>query len=221
MNVSRKYYLLLVDIKGSTRQALQDRQKLFEVLEKEIQRLNSSLSPKPVLSLQISYGDEVAGLFDSPTNLYDAADVFRSCLFDRAEVRFVAVYGEIGVVSEDIRKIGGEIFKRADDLMRRLKRERGFCKWAVGYPFLDQVLTSLTEMSNTLLKNMTPYQHELYCRLKSGASKTTIATVLKKHKQSVSNSIKRGGAELVLQAEETIRMTLERLDGEKQKGGRG
>jgi hypothetical protein len=221
MDISKKYYLLLLDIKGSTRQALQDRQKLFETLEKEIQRLNGSLNPKPVLSLQISYGDEVAGLFDSPGNLYDAVDALRSCLFDKAEVRFVAVYGEIGVVSEDIRKIGGEIFKRADDLMRRLKRERGFCKWAAGDPFLDQLLTSLTEMSNTLLKNMTPYQHELYCRLKSGEAKTTIASTLKKHKQSVSNSVKRGGAELVLQAEETIRMTLERLDVEKQKRGRG
>ena len=211
MNVSRKYYLLLVDIKDSTKQNPRRRQELFQTLENEIQRLNGNLVPRPILDLQISYGDEVAGFFDSPESLYDAVDALRGCLRDQAEVRFVAVYGEIGIVTQDIRKVGGDVFKQAAELMDKLKKERGFCKWAVGDAFLDQLFTSLTEMSNALLKNMTPYQYELYDHLKSGESKVMIAAALGKHKQSVSNSVKRGGSELVLQAEETIRMALEKL----------
>ncbi len=211
MDISKKYYLLLVDVKGSTKQAPLRRQKLFQTLENEIQRLNRSLVPGPILDLQISYGDEVAGFFGSPENLYDAAAALRGCLRGKAEVRFVAVYGEIGIVTQDIRKVGGDVFKRAAELMDRLKRERGFCKWAVGDAFFDQLFTSLTEMSNALLKNMTPYQYELYDRLRSGESKAVIAAALGKHKQSVSNSVKRGGAELVLQAEDSIRTTLEKL----------
>ena len=220
MDISRKYYLLLVDVKGSTKQTPKRRQELFQTLEKEIQRLNQSLDPKPVLDLQISYGDEVAGFFDSPENLYDAVDALRGCLIDKAEVRFVAVYGEIGIETNDIRKVGGDVFKQAGELMDKLKRERGFCKWAVGDVFLDHLFTSLTEMSNALLKNMTSYQRELYYRLKTGESKTAIASTLGKYKQSVSDSAKRGGAELVLQAEKTIRMALEKLGGEKKQEGR-
>lgn len=221
MDISRKYYLLLVDVKGSTKQTPNQRQKLFQTLEEEIQKLNQTLRPKPVLDLQISYGDEVAGFFDSPENLYDAVDALRGCLIDKAEVRFVAVYGEIGIVAKDIRRVGGDVFKQANELMGRLKKEGGFCKWAVGDAFLDQLVTSLTEMSNALLKNMTSYQRELYYRLKIGESKTAIASTLGKYKQSVSASVKRGGAELVLQAEKTIRMALEKLGGEKKQEGQG
>lgn len=219
MEISTKYYLLLVDIKSSTGHTPDYRHKIFQSLENEIYRLNSSLNPKPVLDLQISYGDEITGLFDSPKKLYDTVDALRGCLFRTTGFRFVVVYGHVGIVSEDIRKIGGDIFKRASGLMDKLKKERGFCKWAVEDSFLDQLLISLTEMSNALLKNMTSYQYKLYCRLKLGASKTAIAGALGKHKQSVSNSLKRGGAELVLQAEESIRTTLEMLHNEKQKEG--
>ncbi len=193
-----------------------DRARVFQTLEEELQRINSTITPKPVRNLQISYGDEIAGLFDSPVNLYNVVDAVQQAIFEIGKIRFVAVCGYAGVVTEDIRQIGGEVFKSAGKLMSDLKRSRSFCRWSLGDTLQDRILTSLTEMSNLLLNNMTSYQYKVYCLLKSGASQVEIAAKLLKHQQSVSDAVKRGSAEEVLQAEETIRAVLLSLSQRKE-----
>ena len=217
MDLSRQYYLLLIDIQGSTSLPAAVRSQVFDVLTQELRRLNETVEPKPVRSLQLSYGDEVAGLFDSPNGFYSIVSSLRDALFGFSRIRFVAVCGYAGVASEDIRQVGGDIFKRAGAMMDELKRSRGFCRWALGSELQDQVLTSLTGMSNLLLENMTSYQYEVYGLLKTGVAQTEISAKLQKHRQSVSDAAKRGGAREVLLAEASIQSVLSKLD--KKTGG--
>jgi DNA-binding CsgD family transcriptional regulator len=193
-------YLLLVDLKDSTRLAPDAADRLFVRLEERLAELNRHLDPAPVLGLTISYGDEVAGLFDTPVHLYDIAQQIRDWLRPEVGIRFVAVRGPIGRYSADIRQVGGEVFKRADGAIRAIKRSRRVCRWLIGSPNVDTTLDSLTEMSNAVLEGMTDYQREVYGLLAGGLSQTEAAARLGKYPQSVSDAVRRGRADLVLEA---------------------
>jgi len=119
MDPASDHYLLLIDLKESTRLAPKAAERLFGRLEARLAELNRRLDPTPVLGLTISYGDEVAGLFDTPIHLCGVVEQVRDCLHPEVGIRFVAVRGPIGRLSDDIRQVGGEVFKRADLVVRR------------------------------------------------------------------------------------------------------
>jgi DNA-binding CsgD family transcriptional regulator len=204
MDVLQSYYLLLIDLKESTKLAPQVASLQFARLEERLGYLNAILDPGPVLGLSLSYGDEVAGLFDSPHSLYQAVDEVRDSLWPDLTVRFVATWGFVGRESDDIRQVGGEIFKRASEAILHLKKRRRFCAWLMGNPTLDAALDSLSEMSNSLLDEMTEYQRNVYRLLAGGHAQKEIAARMQKLPQSVSDAIKRGRADLVLEAKEAI-----------------
>jgi hypothetical protein len=212
MNTDSDYYLLLIDIRESTRLQGKKAQRVMERLEAEIRRLNRTLKPKPTIGLSINYGDEVAGLFISPLQFFDVVESMRDVLHPDVQLRFVAAKGKISVPSKDIRKVGGEVFKKADAAIQRLKKERRFSRWLLGDPILDTVLTALTEMSNAVLENMTSYQRMAFSLLKQGFSQKTVSKKLGKHPQSVSDAVKRGKADLLLEAHSAIRQMLARID---------
>jgi hypothetical protein len=198
------HYLLLIDLKRSTRLAPEAASRLFGRLEERLGDLNRQLEPRPVLGLTISYGDEVAGLFDSPVRLYDIVDQIREMLHLEVGIRFVAARGSIGRFSQDIRQVGGEVFKRADGAMRAIKKQRRFSKWLIGGPTGNTALDALTEISNAVLEDMTAYQRDVYQLLAGGLSQAEIAVQMGKHRQSVSDAVKRGHAECVIEARGAI-----------------
>ena len=204
MDPASDHYLLLIDLKESTRLAPKAAERLFGRLEARLAELNRRLDPPPVLGLTISYGDEVAGLFDTPIHLYGVVEQIRDCLHPEVGIRFVAVRGPIGRLSDDIRQVGGEVFKRADLAIRAIKKGRRFCRWLIGSPVVNSALDSLSEMSNAVLESMTVYQREVHSLLSGGLSQTEAAARLGKYPQSVSDAVRRGRADLVLEAREAI-----------------
>ncbi len=215
MDTKRDYYLLLIDVRGSTRMVPKRLDRVMERLGTELPRINRRLGRDLTLGLRVSYGDEVAGLFASASRLYDAVAAVRDALHPDARLRFVVVKGRVAVASRDIRKVGGLAFKQADDAMERLKKQRGFARWFVGDPVTDAVLNSLTGMSNTLLEGMTAYQRQVYVLLGNGVSRKDAARKLRKYLQSVSTAARTGKADAVLEAAATIRAVLARLDERK------
>lgn len=208
LNTSRLYFLLLIDIKKSTKLAEASRKTIFRQLTEKLQELNQRLQPKPLLNLKISYGDEVAGLFEHPAHFHRIVCELREALFPEATFRFVAVKGRIGVPAPDIREIGGEVFKTADEQMKRLKKRDGFCSWQIKDETGNGTLTALSEMSNTLLERMTRYQREVYQLLAQGLSQKDIADKLQKYPQSVSNAVKQGAADQVISANKVLHRLL-------------
>ncbi|RMF64356.1 MAG: hypothetical protein D6743_09420 [Calditrichaeota bacterium] len=210
INTNKKYYLLLIDIKKSTRMRASTRKKIFHKLKSKIEELNKTLSPKPLIELTINYGDEIAGLFETPSPFYHIISELREAIYPEAAFRFVAGYGRIGMPSTDLREVGGEVFKQANECMRRLKAQDNFCAWSLKDKEENLILNSLVEMSNTLLQRMTAYQHQVYLLLKAGMSQKKISEELSKYPQSVSNAIKRGASDQVIRAERVIHRMLEK-----------
>ena len=212
MNTRTEYYLLLIDVRGSTALDPGDMRRLVRRVEAEIRRINQAFRPRPVLGLAMSYGDEVAGLFTTPTELFEAAKAVRGAVHPLATIRFVVTRGRIALASKDIRKIGGEVFKKANEHMNRIKRTGSFCRWVLGSGALDSALTSLCMMSNTLLEDMTSYQREVFIHLERGTPQKEIARKLQKHPQSISDAVKRSKAILVLDAHRAINGILENVN---------
>ncbi len=213
MDVTRDYYLLLIDVRGSTKLAPPDlARRTMNRLEKTLARLNDEMKRDLVIGLSLSYGDEVAALLRRAAHLFDVVAAVRDTLHPDATIRFVAVRGKIGVASDDIRQVGGPVFKQTDDAMVRLKKQRGFCSWLLKDRALDDTLNSLTGMSNALVEEMTDYQRRVYASLGRGMSGKLVAKRLGKYPQSVSDAGKRGRAKLVLAGEATIRRMLSAMN---------
>ena len=202
LDVNRPYVLFLADIQASSKLPSAVREAVFQRIESENKRLNSSLAPSLLLNLSISYGDEIAGLFQDASALYGVADALRQAIYPEAYLRFVVVRNRIGVASTDIRQIGGPIFKRASERIEYLKRRNRFCNWDLGRGELDGSLEALVELSNSLIQRMTAYQREIWRLLRSGRSQAQIAKMLSKHQQSVSRAVIDGGTNLLLMAEQ-------------------
>ena len=209
LDVNRPYVLFLADIQASSKLPSAVRETVFQRIESENERLNSSLAPSLLLNLSISYGDEIAGLFQDARTLYGVADALRQAIYPEAHLRFVVVRNRIGVASTDIRQIGGPIFKRASERIEYLKRRNRFCSWDLGRGELDGSLEALVELSNSLIQRMTAYQREIWRLLRSGRSQAQIAKMLSKHQQSVSRAVIDGGTNLLLMAEKQIQTLLE------------
>ncbi len=209
MNLRRSYYLLLGDVQRSTSRSSSERRTLFRKLDGAIERLNGNLDPEPVLGLTRSYGDEVAGLFEEPRRIYDVISELRDAIHPHSTLRFVVARGRVGVASDDITQVGGPVFKRANHLMDRVRKERRFCRWEVGKPAIDAALTSLSDQSNASIESMTPYQRRIFQLLREEMLQVDIAKKLRKHQQSVSEATKRGRADLVVDGEAAIRALLD------------
>jgi hypothetical protein len=204
LNTNTNYYLLLIDIKQSTRIPAAGRKAAFGRLEQQLAELNNDPDIAPVRGLEISYGDEVAGLFRTPARLYRIIQILRKTLLPEMTFRFIVTHGKIGIVSKDIRRIGGIVFKDADTGIKKLKRQKRFCRWLIADSTTNRVLDSLTELSHEIYSRMTEYQRTVYHQLQTGSTRKKVAENLKKHPQSVSDAVKRGGAEILLDAEQTV-----------------
>ncbi len=179
LKITKKYFLLLIDIKKSTSLPHATRKKVFEELDLLLRKLNRKLNPKPVLRLSVSYGDEIAGLFETPKQFYEIVTQLREGLFPKAQFRFVAAQGKIGVASKDIRKLGGEVFKKADERIKQLKKQDQFGAWVFRNTKENEILNSLTEMSNEILARMTTYQRDVWQLLEQGLTQNEISKQLK------------------------------------------
>ena len=122
LDVNRPYVLFLADVKASTKLKPNVCQGVFDRIGEVIAKLNNELEPPPLLNLSISYGDEIAGLFENPRYAYRVADSLRAAAYPDTKMRFVVVQDKIGIGSEDIRQIGGPVFKQANECIRSLKR---------------------------------------------------------------------------------------------------
>lgn len=204
IEVGKDYFLLLFDMKNSTKLSAVKAKDKFEKLEDAIQHFNDQLQSQIALPMSINYGDEIAGLFYSPKSFYLVADQFRQILFPETTIRFVAIKGQVAVVSDDIRQIGGTIFKKANEEMVRLKKEDKFSWWGIDSAPINESLTALSELSNAVINDMSEYQREVYSLLKQGFNQKEIAQKLDKYAQSVWDAVQRSKAAYVLQAEKAI-----------------
>ncbi len=202
------YVLFLADVQASSKLEPAVCQGVFARIQEVIIELNSELRPPPILNLSISYGDEIAGLFEHARCAYRVADSLREATYPDTAIRFVVVQDKIGKSSEDIRQIGGPVFKQASERILSPKKKNRFCSWDLGRERLDGPLEALVGLSNGLIQRMTDYQRQVWRLLRSGRSQAQIADMFGKHRQSVSRALMEGGGDLVIIAENHIQSLL-------------
>jgi hypothetical protein len=217
MGNGERDFLLLIDLRGSSKLAPESATRTLEVIEGRIRSLNRELASSLKVDLSLSYGDEVAGIFNTPKHLHkvvrEIRDSIRSIEGPEKEtskkskdvqLRFVAVEGRMGADSPDVTKVGGEIFKRGAHLMDRAKKERRFCRVSLGKGKVDHALASLAEASNTLIEDMTILQYSVYRGLEKGLTQRMIADDLGRTEQVISRAKSSGHARVVIEAHEAI-----------------
>lgn len=212
MDLDTDYYLLLIDIIDSTKQVQgNDFSNKMNVLDKLLADINKKCR-NIVLPVNISYGDEIAGLFNTPENIYDVVIKIRRALQPSTTIRFVAVKGKVARISSDIRKVGGVIFKKAGEAIELLKKNNHFCSWHFDDTLTNMTLNSLCEISNVMVQDMSDYQRDVFEFLRKGLLQKQIAAELDKHTQSISDAIQRSKANFVLEAEQTINLILKEYE---------
>ncbi|MEI6900047.1 MAG: SatD family protein [Bacteroidota bacterium] len=208
MDLNTNYYLLLIDIINSTQLSDQDFNGKMDLLGTSLIDINNQLENDLVIPLSVNYGDEIAGLFFSPENIFMVVMEIRKVLFPLTTIRFVVVKGFISRISSDIRQIGGIIFKKANQEIDLLKKNNYFCSWQCGNSLTDKTLESLCEISNVLLQDMSEYQRNVYELLRHECTQKQIAEKLGKYTQSVWDAIHRSKANYIIEAEKTLQLIL-------------
>ena len=197
-------YLLLADLTASTRLEPQAAYDTMHILTTTLDDINAHATGLQA-PLEINYGDEFAGLFHRLADVYDVVSRVRHELRGLAAFRFVAAKGRIAYPAGSIRQMGGPVFRTANDALGQLKSSGRFAAWKVGAQLLNAALDTITNLSHVLISDMTDYQYDIYVRLQDGKSQTEIASALGKYDQAISKAIKRSQADLVIDAEATLR----------------
>lgn len=211
LKTNKSYYLLLFDIKDSTKLSSNKAKEKYDHFEKSIMLFNKQLNNDIALPISINYGDEIAGLFTSPRPFYQIVSKFRQIVYPETIIRFVAVKGKVTVASNDMRQVGGTIFKTANNEMSRLKKEERFCWWGIDKEPINESLTALCEVSDLLLNEMSVYQRSVFMLLSEGLNQKEIALKLNKYSQSIWDAIQRSKAEYIIRAENAIVKLLSEL----------
>lgn len=211
MDIQRPYYLILGDLKRSTQPDGKIATAAINRLVQAVSQVSQNYAADLVLPMEVNYGDEFAGLLQTPARIYDIIDYLRDILRGITEFRVAIAYGHVGNATDTLTQMGGAVFQTANDALLDLKKRDVFCEWHLGSALEGQTLTVLANAANSLRQNMTDYQYEVFRFLRSGMSQIDIARRLQKFEQSVSTAAKRGQADLALELDLTLRQRLEAL----------
>ncbi|MCX6251603.1 MAG: SatD family protein [Bacteroidetes bacterium] len=208
IDLTKQYFLLVLDVENSSTLPNNQLSVKMKLVKAKLKQFNRQFYEQIIIPLTISYGDEIAGLFTSPENFFSIFIDIRRILCPLTTVRFVAIKGSIAVDSPDIRQIGGQVFKSANEAMMKLKEKKDFFSWQTGLLVIDRCLESLCEISNSIVHDMSQYQREVFELLNAGLSQKQIADRLGKFTQSVWNVAHRSKSYQVLQAQNAIILML-------------
>jgi hypothetical protein len=208
------YYLILVDLQGSTHLGPSEFRALTDRLGAALESLSGRHSDSLALPVRQQYGDEVAALLQRPYPIYDIADEIREAAYPTAQVRIVVTRGHVGQAASELPLLGGPVFQRAQEKMTALKRRREPALWDIGPPHEQGVLQALFNLTHSIASGLTDYQRETWRLLRTGVSQQEIAARLKKKPQSVSRAVATGRIPYLIEGEEALRSVLRHLPEE-------
>ena len=205
------YYLLLADLKASSRFSSEAGEATMSRLLPELEWQNQRASADLVYPLEVNYGDEFAGLFQRAALIHRIVSEIRDMLRPVAAFRFVVVRGRIGYAGGTIREMGGPVFETAAIELNRLKKRKDHGAWFIADEATNAALSAMTNAASSFVDEMTDYQHAVFLLQKAGLSGNEIAEKLGKDPRSVSNAKKTGHAKNVIQIERAMDAMLESL----------
>jgi phosphoribosyl-ATP pyrophosphohydrolase len=212
MDNRSNYYLLLADLKASSRFSSEAGEATMSRLLPELEWQNQRAAKDLVYPLEVNYGDEFAGLFLRPALIQSIISEIRDMLRPVAAFRFVVACGRIGYASGTIREMGGPVFETAAIELNRLKKRKAHAAWFISNDATNAALSAMTNAAFSFVDEMTDYQHAVFLLQKAGLSGNEIAEKLGKDSRSVSNAKKTGHAKTVIQLETAMDAMLAQID---------
>lgn len=208
MDNQSNYYLLLGDLRHSTRLSGTASEVTLEVTRRFLSTWGEQYRDDLVAGLDLNYGDEFVGLFHRPDRIYDIVDGLRHALRGLVDFRFTVCFGRVASLKGSTREMGGPVFKKANERLTWLKTQARFADWQTGHPMVDKTLSLLCETGHIIRRDMTSYQYDVFSLFAAGMVQTEIANRLEKFPQSVSDAISRGHADFLIELDEHIKELL-------------
>jgi SatD family (SatD) len=211
MKKNDKYYVLLLDVVGSSR--VHDRNHLTDVLTKIIAASNNRFSKECFSKFEITKGDEIAAVLRSSFPIYDMITFFGDSLAP-VSIRSVAVFDRLsaGLNTRRSTIIDGPAFYTADKLMRRLKKTDKHVLFSTGQNDQDIIVESL--MNLTLMKwyDLTGLQRTIIRLYQEERNQTKVAELLHKKQQQIQNTLSQCKWEILDQSEALIHNLCRKID---------
>jgi hypothetical protein len=216
LSTRRDYFLVLIDLEGSTSLPPGKLKEATRSLHRELVSLSKAHKTDLALPVRQHYGDEVAALLRSPRSIYEIVDAVRDAVRPYTGVRYVVGCGRIGQTAREISLVSGPVFKDADRQMTLLKKKKtSRASWQIGAPVERSVLQALSDMSDSLIEDLTDFRYGIWRRLRRGSSQSQIAQTMKRHPQSISNAVAGGHLRALIEGEQAIAAVLGSIQSKK------
>lgn len=216
---TRKYYVLMLDMVGSSK--LDDRKRLTDVLRKTITGANRRFRGLFQAPFEITKGDEIAAVMRSVGSVYDMITHFGDHIAP-VGFRAVVVFDELNAGIETRRStiMDGPAFYKADALMARLKKTQKWVAFDTGQQELEE--TAATVMNLVLMQwyQLTGLQRTIIRTYQDLKNQTLAAERLRKKQQQIQNTLMQSRWEIIDGSESLLRSLCARIDEKNKTAGR-
>ena len=216
--MAEKYHVFMIDIIGSAK--VPDRDALSRTLDLAISRINAEYPYDYWAPLEVTKGDEVAGVLVSMARVYDMIDTLSQALYP-VMFRCVLVFDQLdaGVDTRRSTVIDGPAFHRADQLMRGLKKTQKTFTLSSGEEELDAATEALVNFLLWRWNNLTELQRRIVRVYQQERNQSRVADILQRKQQQVQHTLDVCKWQLIDGAEKAVRGLFEIIDRRTRTGG--
>jgi hypothetical protein len=213
------FYVIVIDIIGSSR--LKDRDALSTQFNVAISRANEKSAHTCWAPFEVTKGDEVAGVLISVAAAYDIIDTFAEALYPMV-FRSVVVFDELdaGIHTRRSTVIDGLAFRRADQMMKRLKKTQKRFALSSGEKELDAAVEALVNFLLWRWTSLTTLQRKIVRLYQQGQKQSQVAEILNRKQQQIQNTLDVCKWQIIDEAEKAVRGLLQVIDS-RTRGGEG
>ncbi|MCK4761000.1 MAG: hypothetical protein KAW12_02300 [Candidatus Aminicenantes bacterium] len=202
--MAEKYYVMLMDVIGST--ALPNRDEVTEKLNTAMGCINNTYDKDFLAPLEITRGDEVAGVLKTSVNTYNIITIFREALFP-VDIRTILVYDILrsGLNSRRSSIIDGPAFQQGNYMMIRLKKTQKNFTLNTGQQELDRTIEALMNLVLWQWSTFTPLQQEIIRLYQEVRNQKEVAKQVERTQQQVQRTLAKCRWELIDAAEKAVK----------------
>lgn len=197
--------------------SVEDRKAVRTSLDEGIARANEALREQLVAPFSVLRGvEEIGGVLTGPERSYRALQEITEAVLPFG-MRFAVVYGQIdiGLATESVSRMDGPAFREADRLLAELSTDERAVAFADPdvEPWTRTLLADQIQLLYILKRAWTAHQAELVRAYRREESMQAIADERDVSVQTVSQTLARANAKLVMSVESNLEAALSAVWG--------
>ncbi len=209
--MNRVFCVVLFDVVKSS--AAEDREELVRRIQSAVASCNQRYGDSLFAPLEITRGDEVAGVLSTFSPLYRIVRDFVLSL-QPYTARVAIAFDEVvaGLETRKSSVMDGPAFYKADALMTSIKGTQRLVALSLGDDLFDLSLEALMNAALWRWFELTRLQRRMLQLYLDGKTQTEIAATLGRRQQQVSRALRAARWEVVQLCERAVEKILTRLD---------